>query len=178
MVKDSTPSKNERMQMLPLNHTATILTTTPHQTDIKANDTFIDDLTNVWHTYDQNNHNIPILSEMCRANETTVKHACHLFEICVSNLTMLVEEVEAKLLLKNTNMRMKYDPGGLHHSWHEFVTVQVAFYGGLFLGTMFGAIMLFTMKLISDCLTPSSQMDGSEHRMRRKRPSKCVMIDR
>lgn len=151
------------MQMLPLNNT------TPHSTRTRINGTLIDDLTSVWHTYDQNDHNIPILNERCRANETTVGHACHLFEICVSNLTMLVEEVEAKLLLNSAaNMKEKYELGNLHHTWNEFVTVKVAFYGGLLLGTMVGAIILFTMKLISDCLIPSTQLK-SQQAMRRKR---------
>lgn len=129
------------------------------------------DLNRVWNTRNHNDHNIPILNEQCNANETTAKHACQLFEICVSNLTMLVEEVEVKLQQKtdnyNNNM-MRYDPVRLHHTWFDFVTVQVAFYGGLFIGTIFGAVILFTMKLISDCVLMSGT-DSTEHQLRRKR---------
>lgn len=167
------PVKFERMEMMPSNNGTPV---SSHATGAAAADgvgtvaTPID-LNRVWNTHNHNDHNIPILNEQCSANETTVKHACQLFEICVSNLTMLVEEVEVKLQRKtdsNNNYMMRYDPVRLHHTWYDFVTVQVAFYGGLFIGTIFGAIMLFTMKLISDCVTMSSA-DSAEHQLRRKR---------
>lgn len=160
--KDSTPPKFERILMLPSN------ITTSHPISTSINNTFAD-LNSVWHTHNENDHNIPILSEQCSANETTAKLACHLFEMCVSNLTMLVEEVEAKLLLKSGNTRSRYDSMHLHHSWYEFVTVQVAFYGGLLLGIMFGAIMLFTLKLISDCVTtPATDGERTSAKKRSK----------
>lgn len=163
--KDSPTMKFERMQMLATNNSTAVLshittTATPNTTSI--------DLTRVWNIRHHNDHNIPILNERCSANETTVKHACQLFEICVSNLTMLVEEVEVKLQRKSDNiMKMQYDPVHLHHTWYDFVTVQVAFYGGLFIGTIFGAIMLFMLKLISDCVMMSDT--ETEHRVQRKR---------
>lgn len=152
------------MQMLPSKYTT-------YSTNVKSNDTLTDDLTSVWHTYDQHSYNIPILNENCHANETTVENACRLFEICVANFTMLVDEVETKFLHNRANTKLQHDSDRMHHSWHDFVTVQVAFYGGLFLGTMFGAIILFTLKLISDCCT-SPQMKN-EQRMRRKRRKYC-----
>lgn len=162
----STPPKFERMSVMPSNVTTSLLGTAT------TNSTFLD-LNTVWNTHSENDHNIPILNERCMANETTVDHACQLFEICVSNLTRLVEEVEEKLQLKSGggNMRIRYDPVRLHHSWYEFVSIQVAFYGGIMLGTLFGAIMLFTCKLISDCVTMSGT--DSDQRTRRKR-SECL----
>lgn len=153
---ESAPTKLERMQALPVNDDAT-----PSASSSV-------DLNSVWNTHNHNDHNIPILNERCSANETTARHACHLFEVCVSNFTRLVEEVEQKLLLKSGHIKANYDPVRLHHSWHEFVTIQVAFYGGLFLGTLFGAIMLFTMKMISDCVTTSD-----DERPTRRTRSKC-----
>lgn len=148
--------------MLPSNITAS------HPISTSINNTFTD-LNSVWNTHNENDHNIPILSERCSANETTANHACHLFEMCVSNLSMLVKEVEAKLRLKSGNTRTRYDSMYVHHSWYEFVTVQVAFYGGLLLGVMFGAIMLFTLKLISDCvMTPATASDRTSARKRSK----------
>lgn len=162
------PLKFERLQILPTNNTQLFPS--------NENNTIVD-LKQVWNTYNENDHNIPILNERCNANETTVVHACQLFEICISNFTMLVEEVEAKLLLKrsssdvdannNINLNMRYDSMHLHHTWYDFVTVQVAFYGGLFIGTLFGAIILFTIKLISDCVMMPPR--DNVHRSGRKR---------
>lgn len=138
------------------------------------------DLNSVWNIHNENDHNIPILNERCNANETSIEQACQFFEICIANFTMLIEEVEAKLLLKsgsgsdissNSMGNMQY--GGYNtmpfqHSWYEFVSIQVAFYGGLLLGTLLGAIILFILKLISDCVMWSSTEDSSR-RIRRKR---------
>ncbi|XP_055319933.1 uncharacterized protein LOC129577246 isoform X2 [Sitodiplosis mosellana] len=165
--KDRSPLKFERMQMLSPNNRTAVSSHAVAAAAAATNTTPID-LNRVWNTHNHNDHNIPILNERCSANETTAKHACQLFEICVSNLTMLVEEVEVKLQRKSDNNMLRYDPVRFHHTWYDFVTVQVAFYGGLFIGTIFGAIMLFTMKLISDCVTMSST-DTTEHRVRRKR---------
>lgn len=139
---------------------------TPFATHEPENDTSVD-LDKVWNTNNKNDHNIPILDERCQANETSVAQACHLFETCILNLTMLVDEVEAKLLLKNGNAKVKYDSVRLHHTWFDLVTVQVAFYGGLFMGAMLGAVLLFILKLISDCVEVSRS--GSARELRRKR---------
>lgn len=96
---------------------------------------------------------------------------------------MLIEEVEAKLLLKSTggsgsNMQAGYDTMHLQHSWYEFITIQVAFYGGLLLGTLFGAIILFALKLIADCVLWSS-IEDSGRRTRRNRSERymqCVKV--
>lgn len=130
------------------------------------NDTSVN-LDKVWNTHNKNDHNIPILDERCQANETTAMQACRLFETCISNLTMLVDEVEAKLLLKSGNTKVRYDTVRLHHTWYDLVTVQVAFYGGLFMGTMLGAVLLFVLKLISDCAEMFRSESGRE--LRRKR---------
>lgn len=163
--KDRAPLKFERMQMLVSNDTTSDASHTPAAATTTTKTSI--DLNRVWNTRIRNDHHIPILNERCGdTNETTVKHACQLFEICISNLTMLIEEVEVKLQRKNDNMR--YDSVRLHHTWYDFVTVQVAFYGGLFIGTIFGAIMLFTMKLISDCVMMSGT-ETTEYRYRNKR---------
>lgn len=148
----------------------------PLPTDALTNDSTPVDLNTVWNIHNENDHNIPILSERCNANETSIEQACQLFEICITNFTMLIEEVEAKLLLKSdssssSSNSIGYDTMHLQHSWYEFVSIQVAFYGGLLLGTLFGAIILFILKLISDCVMWSSTEDSSR-RKRRKR-SKC-----
>lgn len=159
-INESIPKQFERMTMMPSNVTAPLLG------NVTTNDTVID-LNNVWKIPSENEHNIPILNERCNANETMIEHACQLFEICVSNLTRLVDEVEEKLRPKSgrDETRFRYDPVQMHHSWYEFVSIQVAFYGGLMLGTLFGAVMLFTCKLISDCVTMSG---ADDQRVRRK----------
>lgn len=169
--------------MMPTNNTnnSTIATTSPlpPHTEAPTNGSAPIDLNSVWNIHNENDHNIPILNERCNANETRIEQACQLFEICIANFTMLIEEVEAKLLLKSGsngmgNMQYGYDAMHLQHSWYEFVSIQVAFYGGLLLGTLLGAIILFILKLISDCVMWSSTEDNSR-RTRRKR-SKCVFV--
>lgn len=162
------------MVLMPSNETASQSTVAP----TPANE-FVD-IDNVWREHNDTDHNVPILIERCRINETTIVHACHLFDVCVSNLTMLIKEVEAKLILKKNaadaeHRRFAYNPLQLQHSWYEFVSVQVAFYGGLLLGTIFGAVMLFTLKLISDCVT-TPNMENGAHQLTRKRSKQLANL--
>lgn len=162
VAKDIPSVKFERMQMLPS-------TNSTHDSTVPAiNTTTPMNLNSIWRIRNQNNRNIPILNEECSVNTTSAENACHLFEVCISNLTMLIEEVEAKLQHKSENMNVNYTSVRLSHTWYEFITVQVAFFGGLFIGTIFGTIMLFTLKLISDCVMISDTAEN-EHRMRRRR---------
>lgn len=171
-------SKNTTALPLPLSSTPSSSSSSPSSsTDAPTHSSAPIDLSSVWHMHNEHDHNIPILNERCNANETSVEQACQFFEICIANFTMLIEEVEAKLLLKSgTGSRpngmghMQYgcDTMHLQHSWYEFVSVQVAFYGGLLLGTLLGAVILFVLKLISDCVMWSSTED-STRRTRRKR---------
>lgn len=142
--------------------------------DVPINRSTSIDLNRVWNVHNEHDHNIPILSERCNANGTGIERACQLFEICIANFTMLIDEVETKLLLQSgaggggCRSDIGYDAAHLQHTWYEFVSIQVAFYGGLLLGTLFGAILLFVLKLISDCVLWSSTED-SGRRTRRKR---------
>lgn len=168
-VKSVSAPKFQRMSMIPQNETAPALgsSTTTTTTPLTTIDTSID-LSRVWKVHNEHDHNIPILNEYCHSDNTTIDQACQLFQICVSNLTQLVEETEAKLQQKNAdNIQIPYDPVKFHQTWYEFVTIQVAFYGGLLLGTLFGAIILFILKLISDCVTMSNT--ETNRRTRRKR---------
>lgn len=114
------------------------------------------DLNSVWKIRKYST-NAPILDEECQENETNT-NACHLFKMCASNLTFLIIAIDQKIKSKHQNpndMNTNYNLLNSHHTWSEFITVQVAFYGGLFLGAMVGAIALFAMKLISDCVRMS-----------------------
>lgn len=148
--------------MLTSNDTTPISKQTP-------NTTFMD-LNQVWKIRNQNHYNISILNEQCNANVTTVEHACYLFEVCTSNLTILLQESQMKFHDRNEKMNVRYGSARLR-KWDEFITVGMAFYGGLFIGTICGTIMLFILKLISDCVMTSSTAD--ERKMRRKRSELC-----
>lgn len=176
-INDVATPKFERIQMMPTNDTSNNTTALPppsSPSDASTNSSTAIDLNSVWNIHNENDHNIPILNERCNANETSVEQACQFFEICIANFTMLIEEVEAKLLLKSESSSSTNSMGNIQygydamHSWYEFVSVQVAFYGGLLLGTLLGAIILFVLKLISDCVMWSSTED-STRRTRRKR---------
>lgn len=151
--------KFERMQMLPTikmhNNDSPRLTSFHHNQN--------NDLSNVWHT---ENKRIPILNQQCNANLTIVQ-ACRLFEMCVGNFTMLLTEVDEKLLLTKKSSIDMSDAHisliSLNRNWSEFVTINVAFYGGLFLGAMFGAIILFMMKITFDYITtPKSNSNSTQ----------------
>lgn len=114
------------------------------------------DLNSVW-KIKKYRTNAPILDEKCQENEINT-NACHLFQMCASNLTLLIMAIDEKVKSKNripNDMNTNYNLLNSHHIWSELITVQVAFYGGLFLGAMLGAIALFAMKLISDCVRMS-----------------------
>lgn len=125
------------------------------------------DLNDVWHTHNQR---IPILNEQCTSSATQMD-ACHLFDMCVGNFSLLLKEVDKKLLLTknfndNVSHRSHINLINFHRNWSEFVTVNVAFYGGLFLGAVFGAIILFMMKITFDYITapkmgPATRPDRS-----------------
>lgn len=127
------------------------------------------DLNSVW-KIKKYSANAPILDEKCQENEVNT-NACNLFEMCASNLTFLIMAIDQKIQTKNRNPNdMNTNNNHLlnsHHTWAELITVQVAFYGGLFLGAMLGAIALFTMKLITDCVRMSKcGSNGSESNKR------------
>lgn len=141
------PQKFERMQLSPV--------TGENKSKILSNESIHDmhepNTLNINNYYNNHSYNkIPVLNKKCMENETNL-HACHLFETCSKSLSLLLEEVDHKLLLKHNNMNTNCNLMNLHN-WSEFVTIQMAFYGGLFLGAMIGAIILFMMKLIYDCI--------------------------
>ncbi|XP_031637402.1 uncharacterized protein LOC116349897 [Contarinia nasturtii] len=171
-IKDVPPLKFERMQMLPMSNNVTNDSIIPEKTTPPPVN-----LNSVWKIRNHSNHNLPILNEKCNTNETTVVHACRLFEICVSNLTMLIEEVEVKLHHADEHMKENGASVKLNPAWYDFVTVQVAFYGGLFTGTIFGTIMLFTLKLISDCVMVSDTDNGSRRRTRNRQTNHTSECD-
>lgn len=127
----------------------------PTEMTINATETPID-LNSVW-KIKKYSANAPILDEECQEKEANT-NACHLFKMCASNLTFLIMAIDQKIKSKNRNpndMNTNCNLLNSHHTWSEFMTVQMAFYGGLFLGAMLGAIALFTLKLISDCVRMS-----------------------
>lgn len=164
----TTALKFERIQAFPMNAKENIPANHFNGTTI--------DLGTVWKTKKFFN-NVPVLYEKCNEHEVN-SSACRLFEMCARNLTTLLMEVDEKLTPKHPQTKTNYNLLNLHRTWSEFISVQVAFYGGLFLGAMLGAIVLFTLKLISDCVSMSGcQMTTELKDRRRRRKNDCFNFE-
>lgn len=114
----------ERMQMLPAPGSADTTHSNQRQ-----------NVTAVWRN---TNYSRPILNQVCPLNDTD--KACDLFETCALEFSMLLKETEEKLSQKRP---MRYDTENNSQAWLHSITVNVAFYGGLCLGSIFGGSCIF-----------------------------------
>lgn len=125
----------ERMEMMP---TSSSKPAKANQMLVTTEIPAINDLTKVW----KMKHNVKILNEICPLNDTD--RACDLFEACVSNLTVILKEIEHKLL-RPKHAEYEMTP---HKAWMQFVTVNIAFYAGLILGAVFGGCFIYISNVI------------------------------
>lgn len=121
----------ERMQMLP--------SLESESTALGGQETKRLNLTTGWRTI---NYSVPILNQVCPLNDTD--KACDFFETCVLNFSMLLKEVEQKLLLKRP---INYE-SERNRSWIHTATVNGAFYAGILVGSVFGGSCIFLVGTI------------------------------
>lgn len=140
------------------------------ETPITNASTVVNDLTKIW----KMKKNVKILNEICPLNDTD--RACDLFEACVSNLTMILKEIEYKLLRK-THDEYEMTP---HQTWMHFVTVNIAFYAGLLLGAFFGGCFVYLLiVIVTKCFVKKKISDEEVRRnqIRNRAQSKLRFIE-
>lgn len=117
----------ERIQALPAS-----TTTKPIGQKISSKS---NDLNLIWNI-------VPMINQICPVNNTN--RACALLEMCTTNFTALFRDVEKKFAHKNeVNVEVS-----LHHTWMQFVTINIAFYAGLGIGTIFGGLIVYLIAII------------------------------
>lgn len=146
----------ERMQMLPSQESRS--NSAAKQQTKRLN------ITSVWRT---TNATIPILNEICPLSDND--KACDLFETCVLNLSMLLKEVEEKLSGKRP---VRYE-SEIPHSWFHSISVQIGFYAGLFVGSIFGGSCIFICGTIcANGCRSRKEIDRDNRRRSRPRTSR------
>lgn len=145
----------ERMQMLPSleEHSATSASNSQAR---RLN------VTTIWRN---TNYSRPILNEICPLNDTD--KACDLFETCALEYSMLLKESEEKLSHKRPiNYEMEQNQNWLHS-----ITINIAFYAGLCLGSIFGGSCIFICGTIcSKGCKSRKDLDRESRRRYRGRP--------
>lgn len=146
----------ERMQMLPSldGHSSAASPSNSQARQLK--------LTTVWRN---TNYSRPILNEVCPLNDTD--KACDLFETCALEYSMLLNESEEKLSHKRPiNYEMEENQNWLHS-----ITINIAFYAGLCLGTIFGGSCIFICGTVcSKGCKSRKDLDRENRRRYRGRP--------
>lgn len=137
----------ERMQMLPA---------LEHQT-VMGGQAKRQNVTTVWRN---TNYSRPILNQACPLNDT--EKACDLFETCALEFSMLLKETEERLAHKRP---MNYDMESTQY-WLHSITVNIAFYGGLCVGSIFGGSCIFICSTICMKGCKSSKDVDRENRRR------------
>lgn len=116
------------------------------------------ELTKVWKT-DRN--------ETCPVNDT--KRVCAMYNQCMANqLSKQVGQTPTQ------EKEIEFDLQS-RHSWMQFVNLNIAFYAGLGIGTVFGMLIVCLMSVIvSKYFTPSKNLvnESGERRNRRTRGKK------
>lgn len=135
----------DRMRSLP---TTTIATTTK-QPDAKSNG-----LAKIWRI----NRN-----ETCPLNDS--KQVCELYNQCMVNLSSCNVVAQQSQPVKE----IEFDITS-RQSWMQFVKVNIAFYAGLAIGTVFGMLIVCMMSIIvSKYFTPSKHSTNESNDNRRNR---------
>lgn len=131
---------------------ATTTQTPAPMLDVRSNE-----LTKVWKI----NRN-----ETCPLNDT--KHVCAMYNQCMAAL--LTHRVDGKPTQKK---EIEFDITS-RHSWMQFVNLNIAFYAGLAIGTVFGMLIVCLMSVIvSKYFTPSKHSASeSGDRLNRNRRKK------
>lgn len=145
----------ERMMVLPSTTTVATTKTPKPTTDVRSNE-----LTKVWKI----NRN-----ETCPLNDT--KQVCVLYNQCMAKQLSLSGD-EEPTQQNEVDMKMS------QHSWMQFVKVNIAFYAGLAIGTVFGMLIVCLMSVVvSKYFTPSkNSANQSGERARRNRRKKIKIF--
>lgn len=145
----------ERMQMLPSLDDSASAASNGRRIPSKPRN-----VTSIWRN---TNYSRPILNEICPLNDTD--KACDLFETCSLEYSMLLKETEDKLSGKRP---MHYDMESSQSFMHA-ITINIAFYAGLCLGSIFGGSCIFICSTLCVRGCTSRKDMEREHRRRIRR---------